>query len=221
MIIDHCYFINLAQRTDRLAHIKAVLHDCPWPVSRIEATRLDRDPAELGLHLLDRLVEHWHVASIWLSHRAALQAASATRGDGAFVILEDDVQIAPEFWQTEFKPRGVRRDWECLLISPRYRQPGTSTDAQDGRSPKRGAWVRAPYGGEPVLLRSARKEYVVTGAHFAVFRSRAVVGQVLDRMAKLERIYDVDLFYATRTVCYGIQDDRVWAGGLGSDHGND
>lgn len=212
--IARTYFINLAMRTDRLAHMQVQLEGCHWPVERIEAIRLDKSPQEMGYDVVPRLRGQCHFVGIWLSHRKALERALETEDAGAFILLEDDVKIQPEVWAPSLKLRAnLRSDWEILLLSPRFREP-----REPGTPAAPNKWIKAPYGKEAVLLKSARRKYVCSGAHFCVFRNKDVVRKVLSRMDECEQLYDVDLFYITQFRTYGVHDDRVSTAHYGSDH---
>lgn len=209
--IDHAYFINLASRTDRLLHMQATLSRCPWPSTRIDAVRLEKPAEELGYRLVPRLHGSTHVVSIWLSHRKLLETALQAPGDGAIVLLEDDVQIKDDFWSRRIRLPRLPSNWQLAILSPRYRRTPAST------APGESKWVKAPFGRKPVQL-STQREFISTGAHFVIFRDRSVVRSVIEKMDAVSEMFDVDLLYHKRTVAYGLHDERISAGGFGSDH---
>lgn len=214
--VDNVFFINLDFRTDRLDHIKQQVKSCKWGVTRISATRLnDGDLERKSLKLQPQLAGKIHVASIWLSHRDALSAAIAKGRDGASILLEDDVKIADNFWTETLKlPDGLPDDWEIIFLSPRYRvNPNGPLKGHTGKK-----WLDAPSGDKPVLLKSLRGKYIMTGAHFVVFRNNQVIQKVLDKMSSTSELYDVDRFYLAEFNTYGIDNKKVGTGHLGSDH---
>jgi GR25 family glycosyltransferase involved in LPS biosynthesis len=215
--IARVYFINLAMRSDRLNHMRKQLEQCSWPTERIEALRLKEDPADLGIKVIPRLEGQRHFVGIWLSHRRALAAASERDEEGAFILLEDDVCVRPDIWGAKLSLSvNLKSDWEILLLSPRYRNNLTQSTKSEFSGRK---WIKAPFGSQPVLLRSIRSSFVCSGAHFCVFRNRDVVHKVLAQMAACDQLYDVDLFYISRFFTYGVDDERVTTAHYGSDHG--
>ena len=215
--IDRVYFINLAMRSDRLKHMRRQLKQCSWPTERIEAIRLEEDPVDLGLKVIPRLEGQRHFVGIWLSHRKALEAASGRDEEGAFILLEDDVRVRPDMWGAKLSLSvSLKSDWEILLLSPRYRK---NLAQSNNSEPSGRKWIKAPLGDQPVLLRSIRSKFICSGAHFCVFRNKDVVHKVLALMAACDRLYDVDLFYISRFITYGVDDERVTTAHYGSDHG--
>jgi hypothetical protein len=61
-------------------------------------------------------------------------------------------------------------------------------------------------------------KYVISGAHFVVFRNVDVIERILEKMNSLQEIYHVDYFYASEFLTFGIDDKNVMAGGFGSDN---
>lgn len=213
--VSQLFFINLAMRTDRLAHMRAQLEGCRWPVQRIEAVRLQEDPRNLGYEVVARLEGKRHFVGIWLSHRRALEAALEVEQPGAVILLEDDVSINTDLWSSELSlPAVLNSDWEILLLSPRYRLPRGSANSTQTRN----KWIKRPFGDQPILLSSARRKYVCSGAHFCVFRDQDVIRRTLTKMDACEALYDVDLFYITQLKTYGLEDARVATAHYGSDH---
>lgn len=211
------YFINLAMRSDRLNHMRRQLEQCKWPTDRIEAIRLEEDPVELGLKVIPRLEGQRHFVGIWLSHRKALEAALGRDEEGAFILLEDDVCVRPDMWGTKLSLSvNLKSNWEILLLSPRYRYNSAQSTNSESSGRK---WVRAPFGRQPVLLSSVRSKFICSGAHFCVFRNKDVVRKVLAMMTACDQLYDVDLFYISRFMTYGVHDNRVTTAHYGSDHG--
>jgi GR25 family glycosyltransferase involved in LPS biosynthesis len=84
------YYINLASRADRRAHMEAALAQLGLVGERIDAVSRDRVPAELHTG-----VPPSYVASR-LSHMSAWRRL-AESGAPAAVVLEDDVVFAPAF----------------------------------------------------------------------------------------------------------------------------
>jgi hypothetical protein len=189
------------------------LAPCSWPIERVEAVRLDRDPKELGIKVLPRLAGQRGFVGIWLSHRMAIERALKIEREGVIVLLEDDVKIAPKFWTERLNlNENIPIDWEILLISPRHRR---NISDKNAIGPK---WIHNPFAGAPTLLRSKRGQFITTGAHFVVFRSKAIAGKVLAEMDACTEIYDVDLFYIHGFRTYGIHNNLVSTEHLGSDH---
>lgn len=203
--VDYAVFINLDDRTDRLAHMEFVLRNCPWPVERVAGVRLtsvEETNGEVGKNLA--------VLGIWRSHQKALQRGRENLREGALVLLQDDVWIDEELFRSGIRlPQTLPEDWEVVLVTPRYR-----LRKPDG-GPK---WRRKPFGYKPVSLRSAYKTYIVNGAHFCVFRNRAAVDTVLSAIEKAEFRTNFDRFLALNFRTYGVHLDVVKAGHLGSDN---
>lgn len=213
--IDHVYFINLDDRQDRLNHMESQLSACPWPHSRISAIRLESEPEKIGLKMVPSLQGRRSVASIWLSHQKALEEALNHGGTDSFIILEDDVHIGQAYWKKAFTlPQSLPKNWDMILLSPKYRSRNKDLEGQE----KRKKFIRAPVGQSPVLMKGAMKEYICTGAHFFVFRSRLIIERILKKMKGTQKLYHVDRFYMRETKSYGIYFPEIWAGGLGSDH---
>ena len=213
--VAQVFYINLESRADRREHMCRQLAPCSWPIERVEAVRIDRDPKELGINILPRLAGQRGFVGIWLSHRMAIERALKIERDGVIVILEDDVKISPNFWTERLKlHKDLPSDWEIVLISPRHRRNLSATNAP-GVGPK---WIRDPFAGAPTLLRSKRGQFVTTGAHFVVFRSKAIAGKVLAEMDACPELYDVDLFYLQGFQTYAIHNSLVSTESLGSDH---
>ena len=211
-------YINLDSRTDRNENMLGQLSDCRWPIERLSATRLERDPEEHGLKMLPRLAGRRGVASIWLSHKAAIERLSehATSDDEVFVLLEDDVVINNEFWLEKLQlPAGLPPDWELLLLTPKYRWRDIEAAPEDERNRN---YAKAPSGGKPTLLSKALKTYLVSGAHFVVFRNRKILRDVIAKMEATPELFDVDLFYARALKSYGVRNRHISSGGFGSDH---
>ena len=213
--VEGVFFINLDSRTDRLENITRQVRDCHWDVSRISAIRLEDEIGDLVLKLQPHLGDKVHVASIWLSHQKALKAALKNSNNGAIILLEDDVRVSDQFWSDKLQlPDNLPEDWEIIFFSPRYRV-NKNGPLKDYNGKK---WLDAPHGTEPVLLRSLRGKYVMTGAHFVVFKDSQVIRKVLDRMALTNEVYDVDRFYLAEFNTYGIDNKKIGTGPFGSDH---
>ena len=213
--IDAVFYINLDFRTDRLENINRQLRDCRWDTKRISAVRLEGSANDAGLKLQPQLEGKTHVASIWLSHQKALNEALKQDNGGAFILLEDDVRIADDFWSDTLQvSESLPKDWDIIFFSPRYRV-NKNGPLKDYVGKK---WLDAPTGKDPVLLRSLRGKYIMTGAHFVVFKNAAVIEKVLKKMAALPEIYDVDRFYLAEFNTYGIDNKKIGTGPFGSDH---
>ncbi len=213
--IDGVFYINLDFRIDRQENMARQLKNCKWPVSRISAVRLENGPQEAGIKLQPQLAERIHVASIWLSHKVAIENAIEAGQSGASILLEDDVRVADSFWSDELNlPDSLPEDWEIIFYSPRYRV-NKNGPLKDYKGKK---WMDAPHGDKPVLLKKLRGTYIMTGAHFVVFKNRTVMGSVLDKMIATEEVYDVDRFYMAEFNTYGIDSKLIGTGPFGSDH---
>lgn len=215
--IDLLLYINLDYREDRRIHMEHQLVECPWPVERLSATRLEVSPEEAGINMHPTLTGKRGVASIWLSHKKALTKFLLNAKTDAFVLLEDDVVIFNEFWSHNSDLlSGLSADWEIVLLTPkyRYRKKIEIPESEVGKK-----YARPPNGRKPVFLPNAAKKYIITGAHFCIFRNSDVVKKVLKRMELTEEIYDVDKFYVLNFNSYGVQANHISSGGFGSDHG--
>jgi len=197
------YYVNLDIRPERDAHMRAQLAACPWPVERMPGVMLNDDPEALGLQMQPSRSGERGVAGIWLAHRACLEKALETPREGAILLLEDDVRIAPNFWSERLiLPTALPDDWEILLFNPKFKLD-------------RKTFVN-PMLDDPIRLRGFRHR--PSGAHFCVFRDKDVLRKILARMDE-SRITDVDLFYINRFRTYGFPTGAVRAGGFASDHG--
>lgn len=208
--VDLVTYINLDVREDRRLHMEAQLAGCPHPTSRFSAVRLPASPKEMNIRMRPGLEEATGVASIYKSHLNALKAAEGQLGNGAFVLLEDDCHIDPKLWEEKV---GIEKidNWDMVLLDPRYR----SKHPQEAGAPKF-AWQ--PFGTEPILLKTVRKDYNCTGAHFCIFNGSRAVRKTIELLEGLSEIRDVDNIYAFDLKTYGISTGMVRTGGFSSDH---
>jgi len=156
------------------------------------------------------------VASIWLSHKDALEKFSAINGSGGYLLLEDDVAIASTFWTSKKDYlKGLPSDWEVVLLSPRYRyrRPEDASPEEQGKR-----LAKSPNGDAPVFLPQAAKKYIITGAHFCIFRNKMVVDKVLEKLKSSAQVCDVDNFYVVNFKTYGIRCSEIGTAGFSSDH---
>lgn len=204
--IDRIFYINLDTRPDRQRHMERILQDAPAPVERVSGVMLDRDPEELGLTMIPQRKGQRGPAGIWLAHKAVLQRALETEGDGAILLLEDDLWLTKNFWVRDFTvPGPLPENWDILMLTPRLR---SRTDLGTG------------YFAPMSLNRPMRLNllpFIASGAHFLIFRNRAAVRRVLENLDR-SPMTDVDLHYVAELETYGVTRADVTAGGFGSDH---
>ena len=204
--IDRIFYINLDARPDRQRHMERILQGAPAPVERIPGVMLDKDPEDLGLTMIPQRKGQRGPAGIWLAHKAVLQRALETEGDGAILLLEDDLWLTRNFWARDFTvPGPLPQSWDILMLTPRLR---SHTDLGTGYF-------------APVALRRPIRlnalPFIASGAHFLVFRNRDAVRRVLDNLDR-SPMTDVDLHYVAELETYGVTRTDVTAGGFGSDH---
>lgn len=202
-------YINLDSREDRRTFMVDQLSRSGLPYHRTKAVRIDKDPEELGYKPLPRLQGQRNFLGIWLSHRTALETAVLSGHEGPYVILEDDVRINEKIWS-----KGVAAPpgdgWEILLLSPRFRK----RVREEGER----KWSPWPFEGEYVELARAQEEYICTGAHFCIVKSKSAALRIIEKMDESEYVYDVDLFYVKNTKSFGIREKKVSTADMGSDH---
>lgn len=216
---DLIAYINLDSRPDRRAHMERQLSAASAPVERIAATRLETAPESHGLAMAPGLEGHRGAASIWLSHRAALERALARPGDGAFLLLEDDVVFDPGVWTRDPGLGALPEDWDIALVTPRFRarRPGLR-DWLARRTGMAGvAFARPQRRMRPEPAARYLPDYFVTGAHFTIFRDRGAVARVLAALDAAPGLSHVDTYYAELPGCWLITDPRIRAGRFGSD----
>jgi hypothetical protein len=223
--IDLVSYINLADRKDREEHMKKSLLGCPVPFNRVDAIRLDAPPEAIGIRMK---AEHWGsigVSSIFLSHKKALGEARRRMTSGAFVLLEDDCRFPPSIWHSDLGLSRLPSSWEILMVSPRFRTIAEATGPKKRRSfwqrlnPRRESiWKRPIRDAGPVPLGPLRAEYVVSGAHFVLFKNAAVVSRVIGAMEAALEVYHVDHFYVAEFSTFGIDVSGVAGSGFGSDN---
>ena len=213
--VARLYYINLDLRPDRNEHVIRSLGGCPWPYQRVQAVRLERPPSDLGYNLAKRHTSRPHVASIWLSHEKALRTALTCEDDGLFIVLEDDIQLSPKLWDRPAPvPDDMPSDWEMIIVSPRYRVRPVNP-----RSVEAPRWLDKPFGKALVSAPNASRDVIVTGAHFCVFRDKAAITSVLEKMDTAPEIDDVDIWFLANAGCYTWHNDYVGTkGALGSNH---
>ncbi|WP_347331347.1 hypothetical protein [Marinimicrobium locisalis] len=222
--IERAIYINLDDREDRRSHMEKLLSNAQWDYERLAATRLEQSPEDAGLQMLPRLKGHKGVASIWLSHERALErfaslARQRSGHTGAYILFEDDVKVLDSAClQNPLPlPDGLPESWEIVLLTPRFRWK----DKVNVPPEYEGKYFVVPYEErEWVNLNEARAQYIVTGAHYVIFRNGAVVEKVLAHM-KDRSLYDVDNFYVNDFDTFGVRLPEVTAGGFGSDHNYD
>lgn len=204
--LDRVFYINLDTRTDRRKHMERILADCPVPVERISGVVLDKDPEELGIKMQRQRTGQRGPAGIWLAHKAVLKRALETEGDGAIALLEDDLWLTRNFWGKDLAvPGPLPENWDMIMLSPRLRT----------LKPLDGMYFAPVALQRPLQLKNL--PFVASGAHFVIFRNRDTVRKVLDALEGAE-VTDVDLFYVTDLITYGVSNPNVAAGGFGSDH---
>jgi hypothetical protein len=200
--------------------MESLLSGAKWKCERLSATRLAESPESIGLKMIPRLAGHKGVASIWLSHQRALNrflaVSEESEKSGAYVLLEDDVNVLnPAYLKNPLPlPTGLSGDWEIILLSPRFRWNNKKKMPPEDKGK---AFVTPFRIRTWINLKKARENFIITGAHYVIFRNRAVVSKVLDRM-KERSLHDVDGFYASNFKTYGIRLPEVTAGGFDSDH---
>jgi len=209
------YYINLEARLDRREHMERLVAKLHWPVRRFNAHRLESDPSEHGLVMRPGLRGARAVASIWLSHLAVRRTFASSESPGNFLLLEDDVFIRNGLWGQSYIPcSGLPDEWDILLFSPRYRLRQADRSRTD--APR---FVDPPFGLEkPNFLPDVAKTHFCTGAHFCIIRDADAARRICARMKSAAQIYDVDQFYATENISYGVSSPFITAGGFGSDH---
>lgn len=225
MQIDAIRYINLDRRADRRAHMECCLSGAPVAPQRIAATEFAQPPERLGLRMRPEHCGNASIAAIFHSHRRAIESARAATGAGCALILEDDCQLSRSVWQQDIDLSHQAGDWRMILISPRFRKIG-SPDHRPRLSglqrlnPLRDAYWQKPL--QPYQARAAQallQDYVISGAHFVVFRNREALDLVLGIMDRTEQLYHVDHFYCAEIPgCYALALPQVRTCGLGSDN---
>lgn len=199
-------YINLDFRKDRKAHMEDMLRTCPYPTSRVSAVRLRKLPKELGITMKPGMESASGVASIFMSHKRALENALESEVDSGFILLEDDVQINEGFWDFDISRYFPREDFDIAFLSPRVKLRKDKS--------KRVVYEK----GEVVDLSSEIKTKYITGAHFLIFKNRASIEKVLKMMSECPEVYDVDVFYVRTMSCCGFFTPDIRVANLGSDH---
>ncbi len=218
-------YINLPERSDRRDHMESLLRNCAHQVTRIEGIRLATSPEDSGLRMQQPFTGSKSIASIFLSHRKALEQAHNSALSGGFVLLEDDCQFTTSAFNRALKFKNPPDDWDIIMVSPRFRDraeaamPRKKLTLRDRLNPfRKSRWKRPLKRAGYVKLSLLMDQFVVSGAHFVIFKDKTTIAKVLDKMHKLEGLYHVDYFYAGTFNTYGIDVKGVMAGGFGSDN---
>ena len=225
MGIDLVSYINLRERNDRRTHMENLLKKCRFPVTRVEGIRLNSNPESLGYRMRPEYSGSISIASIFISHQNALNEAKLSISNGHFVLLEDDCHFSASAFESVLKPSSLPHDWDIIMVSPRFR------DIAEARTPRKrlniwqrlnplrkSRWKRPIKSSGYVRLSPLMSKYVISGAHFVVFRNVDVIDRILEKMNSLQEIYHVDYFYASEFLTFGIDAKNVMAGGFGSDN---
>ncbi|MGD9921501.1 MAG: hypothetical protein AB7V13_08645 [Pseudorhodoplanes sp.] len=218
-------YINLEHRIDRREHMESTLRNCPFPWSRLNATRFKCTDVELEKELQKKVPKNIAVSSIWDSHRRAMESLLAC--DTKYrIVLEDDLNILEEhvdipldagqtksdFWNDFLNYlETLDFDWDMILVSPRYRPKDTISSGKL-------VFVPPPDGSGPNDLMRIRSTHLITGAHFCVYRGEGALLRALDELKKAPIIYDVDRFLVDRVRAFGVSVHGVFGGAFGSDH---
>lgn len=197
------YYINLDFRTDRNDYMLEQIKNSNWKFERISAVRLTKQPRELGIPLRANCKKHPHVASIFLSHKKALEAALSHKEDGVFLVVEDDVRFDFSSKPSPILPCNLPQCWEVAMVSPRFK---THVEGNDWRT------VPTPLEFSAIAAAEFAKSHKVTGAHFCLFKNKEAVSKVLYKMHNPDVVYDIDYWYQEQTLCYLWHDDRVGTG---------
>lgn len=224
MRVNSIFYINLDRRPDRRAHIETCLIGAPVPPERISAVELLAAPETQGLVMLPPYQGNRAIASIFLSHRKAIESALVKPGDGAAAIIEDDCHFSSDIWRKDLLD-GLPPGWQLVLLNPRFRKQG-SPDKQPRLplwarlSPFRERYWRHPLRpGEARLTGTLLPEYVISGAHFLVFRNDDALRTALRLMDSARTLYHVDHFFCKEMPgCYAMACEGLRASGFGSDN---
>lgn len=218
--IDKCIWINLDHRVDRKEHMEDLLKECEWSHERLSATRLEGDLSLHNIEMIKRLEGKNGVASIWISHKRALETILNGGVSHSAVILEDDLRL-PEpqrFWAANDKlqlPNGLDDNWEILFLSPKYRYKNKDIAQKNGCE----TYFAPPPSEEMAVKFSEYQDiFIITGAHFVVFKNSEVIESVIKKMNETQYLFDVDEFYVKTFNTYGYSTASVTHGGFGSDH---
>lgn len=206
-MIDLVSYINLDHRLDRDQHMRDTLRMCPFQVSRVSAIRLKTTPEQAGIKMKPGMEGLAGVASIFLSHKRALQQALKNGVEGSFVLLEDDVKVDFSLWSEEIVRYLPSVDFDVTFLTPRIK-------SRRGDNPQSSYFRK----GDVINLSEQIKKNYITGAHFLIFKNRKSIGKALDLMENCGELFDVDVFYIRNLKCCGYMIDSVGVAGLGSDH---
>lgn len=225
MKIDSIHFINLDRRPDRRAHIEACLAEAPVPPRRIAAIELTTPPEAQGIRMCRQFEGNSAIASIFLSHRKAVGSAIEQVKDGLSIVIEDDCHFPKRLWKEDLGLEGLPEDWLLAVISPRFRRLGIPD-----RRPRLTFWqrlnpFRERYWQKPLQEKAAKstrdlaQDFIITGAHFLVFRNRWALETAIERMDAVEALYHVDHFFGEEMPgCYAVECRSIHAFGFGSDN---
>lgn len=205
-MVDLVSYINLDFRKDRKTHMEGMLRSCPYPTSRVSAVRLRKLPKELGITMKPGMESAAGVASIFMSHKKALENALESGVESEFVLLEDDVQINKGFWDVDIDRYFPKEGFDIVFLSPRVKLRKDKS--------KRVVYDKS----EVIDLSTEIRTKYITGAHFLIFKNRSVIEKALKMMSECQEIYDVDVFYIRAMSCCGIFTPDVRVASLGSDH---
>jgi GR25 family glycosyltransferase involved in LPS biosynthesis len=210
MSIDWVSYINLDNRLERRAHIEKILSHSPYNYDRIAAVRLSDSPESLGYKMHSSVRGQSSTASIFLSHKKTLESALDKVSSGSLLLLEDDVEISPSYWLNEINTEHLPEDWQILNVSLRYRQKEKTKELL----------LEKNYADQKFLrIADIKNYYIVTGAHFVLFRDIASIQHVLKKMNETSGIYNVDGFYYIEDInTYTTDHDLIDTKFFPSDH---
>ncbi len=223
--IRSIHYINLDRRPDRRAHIEACLAAAPVRPERLAATELSSAPEALGIAMRPAYTGNKAIASIFSSHHRAVQAALETCEDGMAAVIEDDCHISATLWDDPRLLASLPQDWRLAMISPRFRRHCSPETRPRLTLLSRLNPFRAKYWCHPLKTCEARstallgRDYVISGAHFLIYRDRCALETALQLMNGATALYHVDHFLAAEMPgCYAVAHHAVQASGLGSDN---
>ncbi|WP_208353513.1 hypothetical protein [Pseudaestuariivita rosea] len=221
---DQVAYINLEHRTDRRAFMEKQLAGCPWPVSRIDAVKLQQVEEGYSVFREDTDTAPIAIAAIFQSHMKALEFGLTTVKDGPFLLLEDDCALPSRYWKRHIDMSSTP-DWQILMVSTRFKKPELSSETKSGFSffgkpifRKKKRKLQPIKGLGPVLLKPMTAEYTITGTHCVYFKNAETMRLVLDHMNAVRQFVDVDSYYISNFKTYGLRISGVRGEGFGSDN---